>query len=244
MPNRDKDQAPNKKQQQPFDLDALLSNVQKSIASDIIVASPEYAAYLKKKRAGWWINQMGQEDMIWKKKWLALHGTAIIYMHSKPDAATASTLRLKKQQLTEHSAVTTDDDEDPGAFSIKIDDNTTWYLRADDVDSKAIWIEKLSTTCGILGWLGEFDKLNVLGVGGQGTVYRLKHKRTGRVVALKEMLIQDEISMVAAVAEAHLLRTVAETVNHPNILITEKAFQVCGQLVCYGLNVPLLSITR
>ena len=119
---------------------------------------------------------------------------------------------------------------------MKKGDHRVWRFRAESEAEKHDWLSKLNKLSAILKYLDNFARLNVLGVGGQGIVYKLKHKVTGQCFALKEMKIANKKERENAVSEATLLKDLTENVGHPNILTIEKAFEV-GEL--FYVLIPL-----
>jgi serine/threonine protein kinase len=60
----------------------------------------------------------------------------------------------------------------------------------------------------IVKWLDDFERVKVLGVGGTGIVYELRHKLDGRKFAMKEMEIKNAAQMRMALKEAEMLKDV------------------------------------
>ena len=95
------------------------------------------------------------------------------------------------------------------------------------MDDKKLWLNKLCRTHAITHWLNQYEKIKVLGIGGSAVVHELKHKRTGKKYAMKEMEIKNRGMMDMAVAEAEMLMNIMDRVNqHPNIMEINKVFQV------------------
>ena len=107
------------------------------------------------------------------------------------------------------------------------DASPPWYLRAESLEDKKLWLNKLCRTHAITHWLHQYEKIKVLGVGGSAVVHELKHKRTGKRYAMKEMEIKNRGMMEMAAAEAEMLLNIMERVNHhPNIMEISKVFHV------------------
>ena len=62
-----------------------------------------------------------------------------------------------------------------------------WHFRAENDEDRRKWMGEVSKIAAI-----QYDRLNVLGIGGQGMVYKLREKSTQKCYALKEMVIKDE----------------------------------------------------
>mmetsp|Transcript_14996 Transcript_14996/g.24825 ORF Transcript_14996/g.24825 Transcript_14996/m.24825 type:complete len:1019 (-) Transcript_14996:236-3292(-) len=195
--------------------------------SSVYIVSPEFSGYLLKKGFYW--------RKLWKRKWVVLHGDEISYMDEKPTKETAKTIQITKARISIKSVIDTEDlEDDPNGFAILINDDENgsdasppWYLRGESLDDKKLWLNKLCRTHAITHWLHQYEKIKVLGIGGSAVVHELKHKRTGKRYAMKEMEIKHKGMMDMAVAEAQMLMNIMERVdNHPNIMEINKVFQV------------------
>ena len=75
--------------------------------------------------------------------------------------------------------------------------------------------------------LGSYVLLERLGEGGMGLVYKARHRRLGRVVALK-LIRKERLSNPAAVSRFHREILAAATLSHPNIVLAYDADAVDG----------------
>lgn len=192
-----------------------------ALENSVWVISPEFAGYLIKRGFHW--------RKLWKRRWVALHGSEIAYMAEEPTAENKDNITITKAQITSATFVDREDiDGHPHGFAIHINDgkSPTWYLRADSTREKKSWLMRLGHVHAIVRWLEEFEKVRVLGVGGTGIVYELLHKTNGQRYAMKEMEIKNKAQMQMAVAEAEMLKEIMENISHPNIMHIEKVFQV------------------
>jgi serine/threonine protein kinase len=201
-----------------------------ALENSVWVISPEFAGYLTKRGFHW--------RKLWKKRWVALHGSEIAYMAEEPNDNNTDDLIVTKAQITSATVVDREDlDGHPHGFAIHINDgqSPTWYLRAESTREKKSWLMRLGHVHTIVRWLEEFEKVRVLGVGGTGIVYELLHNANGQRYAMKEMEIKNKSQMQMAVAEAEMLKEIMENISHPNIMHIEKVFQV-------RTNSPFLSL--
>lgn len=195
--------------------------MESALENSIWVISPEFAGHLQKKGFYW--------RKLWKKRWVALHGSEIAYMAEEPNDFNSDKLVITKAQITSATLVDREDvDGHPHGFSIHINDGVspTWYLRAESTREKKSWLMRLGHVHTIVRWLEEFEKVRVMGVGGTGIVYELLHKSNGQRYAMKEMEIKNKAQMQMAVGEAEMLKEIMENISHPNIMNIEKVFQV------------------
>jgi hypothetical protein len=112
---------------------------------------------------------------------VALHGSEIIYMEKEPTVENTASADwvVSKGTITSATIVDREDlDDHPNGFAIHINDGHSppWYLRAETLREKKSWLMRLGHTLAIVRWLEEFQRERVLGVGGTGIVYELKHK--------------------------------------------------------------------
>jgi hypothetical protein len=192
-----------------------------ALENSIWVISPEFAGHLQKKGFYW--------RKLWKKRWVALHGSEIAYMAEEPNDFNSEKLVITKAQITSATLVDREDvDGHPHGFAIHINDGVspTWFLRAESTREKKSWLMRLGHVHTIVRWLEEFEKVRVMGVGGTGIVYELLHKSNGQRYAMKEMEIKNKAQMQMAVGEAEMLKEIMENISHPNIMHIEKVFQV------------------
>jgi len=191
-----------------------------AIQSSIWVTSPEFSGWLMKRGFHW--------RKLWKKRWVALHGTEIAYMERQPSGNNDS-MTITTAEITSATSIDRDDlGGDPNGFALHINDgkSPTWYLRADDVREKKAWIMRLAHVHTIVRWLEEYEKVKVLGVGGTGIVHELKHKITQEAFAMKEMEIKNRAQMTMAMKEAEMVKDITENISHQCIMRIEKVFQV------------------
>jgi hypothetical protein len=157
-------------------------------------------------------------------------------MDKQPDsAASLKDMEVSKSLLTAGSEIDTEDvEDDPSGFALLINDfdtngepkTPTWYLRAESIEGKKEWLSKLCNLQAIVRWFDDFERVRVLGVGGNGTVYELKHKVTKERFAMKEINVLNKAQTDLVVAEARMLMDVSKNVAHPNIIKIVKIFQV------------------
>ena len=90
----------------------------------IWVTGPESSGWLQKKGFYW--------RRLWKKRWIALHGTEIAYMDRQPNGPNDN-LKMTTAMITSAMSIDRDDiDGDPNGFSLHINDGSSpaWNLRA------------------------------------------------------------------------------------------------------------------
>jgi serine/threonine protein kinase len=150
-------------------------------------------------------------------------------MDKEPTAENMKNIQIRRAQITGSTMVSGEDNNgDAVGFTVhfNVEHTPDWHFRAESVEEKANWLIKLSQVHAIAFWLEEYDRVKVLGIGGQGTVYELVHRSTGKRLAMKEMEIKSEKQMQLAISEALFLKSLVENVSHPNIMRIEKVFQV------------------
>ena len=79
-----------------------------------------------------------------------------------------------------------------------------------------------------LGILGEYELLEKLGEGGMGAVFKARHQKLKRLVAIK-LLPEDQLEDDLAVARFQREMRTAATLDHPNIVQTDDAGEVGGK---------------
>ena len=182
-----------------------------------------------------------------------LHGTEIAYMDKQPDsAASMKDMDVSKSIVSAASKIDTEDvEDDPCGFALLINDfdtngdakTPTWYLRAESIEGKKEWLSKLCHLQAIIRWFDDFERVRVLGVGGNGTVYELKHKATKERFAMKEINVLNKAQTDLVVAEARMLMDVSKNVAHPNIIKIDKIFQVRqSHLTIFLLGLTLVKL--
>lgn len=168
---------------------------------------------------------------------VVLHGAEIAYMDKKPEnTSSMKDINISTAQITPQTKIDSEDlDDDPNGFALLINDylpgtteskTPTWYLRADTLQEKHEWLERLSRVHAIICWLDDYEKIRVLGTGGSGIVYELKHKVDHKSYAMKEMDLQNSFQVSRAVAEVEILMNITQSISHPNIMKIERVFQV------------------
>lgn len=86
-----------------------------ALENSIWVISPEFAGHLQKKGFYW--------RKLWKKRWVALHGSEIAYMAEEPNDFNSDKLVITKAQITSTTLVDREDvDGHPHGFAIHIND--------------------------------------------------------------------------------------------------------------------------
>ena len=76
--------------------------------------------------------------------------------------------------------------------------------------------------------LGEYDLLEQIGIGGMGQVYKARHRRMDRIVALK-ILPEGAITSADALARFHQEVQTAAKLHHPNIVTAYDAGEIGGR---------------
>lgn len=196
---------------------------------NIFIVSPEFGGYLMKRGFYW--------RKLWKKRWVILHGAEIAYMDKKPEnISNIKDMNISTAQITSQTQIDSEDlDDDPNGFALMINDyhpgttepkTPTWYLRAETLQEKHEWLDRLSRVHAIICWLDDYEKIRVLGTGGSGIVYELKHKVDQKSYAMKEMDLQNSFQVSRAVAEVEILMNITQSISHPNIMRIERVFQV------------------
>lgn len=211
----------------------LVSDFVDLLQSSVWISSPEFAGWLEKKSSNWIVNHsvlLRNTSMLWTSKWVALHGTELVYMDKEPTLENLTDINIRRARITS-SAIIEDFDKDGTdncGFSIQPDGNKemVWQFRAFTEEEKANWLVKLSQVHAIAIWLDTYERIRVIGSGAQGIVYELRHRKTGQSYALKEIEINNDTQMRHAVRESLLLKEITENISHPNIMRIEKVFQV------------------
>ncbi|KAJ1430108.1 hypothetical protein B484DRAFT_449031 [Ochromonadaceae sp. CCMP2298] len=190
------------------------------------VSAPTYAGWLEKKNTGWLMQQIFTK-FTWHAKWVALHGLELIYMDEEPTSTNIGAVNVRRMLITSHSRIIAEVEDDPLCFCIQPDkERPVWQFRAENEEVKTNWLIKISQVRAIAVWLDSYEKVKILGVGAQGTVYEMVNRVTGKRFALKEVSIENEKQMQMALTEAKLLKQVTSSVCHPNVMQIEKVFQV------------------
>eukprot|EP01033_Poteriospumella_lacustris_P005415 gene5415-3858_t len=140
-------------------------------------------------------------------------------------------MKIRRAAITPETTISSEDvvdGEEAFGFVVNfhVENMPEWHFRAASEEERENWLIKLNQAHAISKWLNEYQRVKILGIGGQGIVYELLHTSTGRHWAMKEIEIKSERQMAAAVAEAQFLKRIVEKVAHPNILHIEKVFQV------------------
>eukprot|EP01031_Cornospumella_fuschlensis_P025003 gene25003-30203_t len=192
-----------------------------AIQSSVYVSTPDFSGWLWKRGFHW--------RKLWKRRWIALHGVEVVYMDKEPTPENLGSISVSKAKIIETSEVLDSDPENnPLGFSLALNDGSglVWHLRAETPKEKKAWVIRMGYILAIVRWLASFEKIRVLGVGGTGIVYELKHRQTMQRYALKEIEIRNGKQRELAVSEAEMLKDIMEKVSHKNILTIEKVFQV------------------
>jgi serine/threonine protein kinase len=199
------------------------------LQNSLWISSPEWSGWLTKRSSNWFVSKslLLKGRYAWQRKWVSLHGTELVYMDKEPTVENMKHINIRRSQITATTVVVGDDHETTG-FTIffNVEHMPEWHFRADSTEEKANWLIKLSQVHAITSWLDEYERVKVLGIGGQGTVYELVHRTTGKRLAMKEMEISSDKQMQLAISEALFLKSIVENVSHPNIMRIEKVFQV------------------
>jgi PH domain len=131
--------------------------MEEALASSVWITSPEYAGWLQKRGFAW--------RKLWRKRWVALHGSELAYMQDEPTVENSSTMTITKAQITSNSVIDREDlDGEPFGFAVHINDgkSPTWYLRAESMREKKSWLMRLAHVHAIVRWLEDFEKVCVL----------------------------------------------------------------------------------
>lgn len=212
------------------------------VHKNLWVSSPEFAGWLQKRSSNWLLSSSFFGSRSWASKWVSLHGAELVYMDKEPlvynttvksaidqdDSPKNDDLKIRRAQINGATVLLPDEENHECGFVVQfnIDNMPNWHFRASSYEEKMNWMVKLSQVQAIVGWLEEYERVKILGVGGQGIVYELIHKVTHTRCALKEIEIKSDRQMANAIAEAQFLKTIVETVSHPNIMQIQKVFQV------------------
>jgi serine/threonine protein kinase len=154
-----------------------------------------------------------------------------VYLDEKPKPDSKVPMKIRRAAITPETTISSEDvvdGEEAFGFVVNfhVENMPEWHFRAASEEERENWLIKLNQAHAISKWLNEYQRVKILGIGGQGIVYELLHTSTGRHWAMKEIEIKSERQMAAAVAEAQFLKRIVEKVAHPNILHIEKVFQV------------------
>ena len=68
-----------------------------ALQSSVWVTSPEFAGYLMKRGFAW--------RKLWKKRWVALHGSEIVYMDEQPTPENMANITVNKSQIIAASII-------------------------------------------------------------------------------------------------------------------------------------------
>lgn len=211
--------------------DALVAEFTALVHNSMWISTPEYAGWLLKRTSGW-LARSPFRNQAWKKKWVSLFGTELLCLDHEPDEGHIQKGDVIRRAVIASNTAVKEDDSDSVVeghgfcIAFNLDSCPDWHLKAETKEEKANWMVKLSQVHAITAWMNAFEKVRVLGTGAQGTVYELRHFQSGKSFALKEMEITNDKQMKMAISEAQFLKTIVETVSHPNILYIEKVFQV------------------
>lgn len=88
-------------------------------------------------------------------------------------------------------------------------------------------VNAISATPVVKTMLGQYELLDQIGSGGMGTVFRARHLRLGRIVALK-MLTPGRLQSREAIARFEREMRAAGNLQHPNIVSAQDAGEVDG----------------
>jgi serine/threonine protein kinase len=212
------------------------------VHKNLWVSSPEYAGWLQKRSSNWLLSSSFFGSRAWAAKWVSLHGSELVYMDKEPllynttvksaldenSSTKDDHLNVRRAQINGSTIFSADEENHECGFVVQfqIDNMPNWHFRASSHEEKTNWLVKLSQVQAIVCWLEEYERVKILGVGGQGIVYELMHKVTSLRCALKEIEIKSDRQMANAVGEAQFLKTIVEKVSHPNIMQIQKVFQV------------------
>lgn len=202
------------------------------VRNNLWISSPECAGYLSKKSSSWILNSSFFGRGSWNNKWVSLHGSEIVYMDEKPKPDCKTAIKIRRASITATTTIECEDTSLDGVegygfvVNFHVENMPEWHFRAGSEEERENWLIKLNQAQAIAKWLNEYQRVKILGIGGQGIVYELLHLSSGRHLAMKEIEINSERQMAAAVAEAQFLKRIVEKVAHPNILHIEKVFQV------------------
>lgn len=208
------------------------------LQSSMWVNSPHYCGWLYKKSQSRGSQLLSKtiffKEKAWRRKWVALHGSELVYMTNKPDITNLNEIKIVKHEININTTIDCARDElqhkdvDIGKpiFSVHFANADTWYLRAENEKDKKEWIQKLTYTHAIMTVLDSFVKIKVLGVGGQGVVYDVMEKDSLLRFAMKEITIKSDSQMENAIEELHLLHNLSQGLSHPNIMTIEKSFHI------------------
>ena len=72
-----------------------------ALENSVWVISPEFAGYLIKRGFHW--------RKLWKRRWVALHGSEIAYMAEEPNSENKDTITITKAQITSATFVDRED---------------------------------------------------------------------------------------------------------------------------------------
>ena len=134
-------------------------------------------------------------------------------MNKQPTPLNLPLLRMTKYTLNKTSNLCEGSRKSSNnpTFVVNICDDRTVYplqFETDSEDEKLKWVLKINQIVVMTQYFDNFEKVSILGKGGQGIVYKMRNKQTNEVFALKEAEIKDERQMKSAMSEALTLKKV------------------------------------
>ncbi|RLN97542.1 hypothetical protein BBJ28_00006687 [Nothophytophthora sp. Chile5] len=168
----------------------------------------------------------------WKPRFVELDGRHLAYFEdvsdftTSPPTSAASKRRHKPKRRVPMTADAVLEDIDDRTFAVTPGpDEKPWLLRAGDAATKRRWLRALSDCVDILVWLRHYTMGKVLGVGGNGVVQRLEDQRDGSAFAVKIVDVAKFRHREAVVAEVEILRSITNTIKHPNLITIHKVYE-------------------
>jgi len=161
---------------------------------------------------------------------VVLQGLELIYMDKEPNSENMSSLVVKRTKINSRTKIVNSEEHkgDLLCFGVQPDPDSPmiWQFRGESEEETSNWCIKIAQTQAIADWMDLHERVKVLGVGAQGTVYHICNRSTKQEMAMKEMSISNEKQMSMAISEAKLLQEITKHVAHPNLVVIEKVFQI------------------
>jgi serine/threonine protein kinase len=170
-------------------------------------------------------------DSAWRKKWLSLNGTELSYMSKYPTVENVDTLVIKKQDLDVDTIVSPGDHS---SFNVMFKLNgtrSTWQFRCKDEEERRNWVMGLTSTLKLVEEIDQYEKIKVLGVGGQGIVHLAQEKSSGRQFAMKVMAFNSSFDMSCSINEVKILKQISEFDSHPHVMEILKSFELGSKVI-------------
>jgi len=184
------------------------------------------------------LHKEGGSVKTWKKRWFILDGDSVTY-YNKPGGDKKGSISLK-----DVGAVRAEDYKDKKFCFKMVTSNRAYYMTASSHEEMKGWIESLTEARNKIKPPGEgrirrnspvvasaappkpedFETLSVIGSGGYGKVYQVRHKPTNQIMALK-VLNKKSIVEADEVTKLRTEKSILTKVEHPFLVKLHYSFQ-------------------